>query len=539
MKPLYVSFTFILLLGSTALNAQFSTLQSGTTSFTITPDGITSNKSGASFTGSYSYGFNALQSEITGIKNLALGYNTLKDANNVAFNVAVGSRALEKNNSGFGNTAYGYLALHFNTSGNFNTAFGNEALYNNTSGTTNLAIGLRAMQGNTTGRLNIAIGNYALESNGSVFGASSVDSNRHNIAIGHYAMYKSANFNGIPAQKNLVVGYNSANEGGWRSTILGSFSGMEQFQEGSTVVGHYSNRNSSKNVILGDSVLATDGVANGNTIIGNKSMKEGGNLTSENVILGHNTAGKLQSSLGRNTFIGNEIATGNLGYMAENTIIGHRSAIQFKSGIRNVAMGRGALPGMDTASNNTAIGWLSGFWVDKQDNSNTFIGNFSTLTNRSVGDTNSMAIGHAVTVNDRNKIRIGNNSVTSIGGYANWTTFSDRRLKENFDYENTPGLQFILDQRLVKYILKNNPHQTWEYGLIAQEVENSVVKNGTRFPSLHTPSSPEDHYSLDYSGFTMPLIHAIKELDASFEKEQERLQQNLNRNKELRAQLKP
>ena len=47
--------------------------------------------------------------------------------------------------------------------------------------------------------------------------------------------------------------------------------------------------------------------------------------------------------------------------------------------------------------------------------------------------------------------RIGNSpSVTSIGGYANWSNVSDARFKTNIK-ENTPGLNFINKLRPVTY----------------------------------------------------------------------------------------
>jgi hypothetical protein len=49
---------------------------------------------------------------------------------------------------------------------------------------------------------------------------------------------------------------------------------------------------------------------------------------------------------------------------------------------------------------------------------------------------------HATTTAN-NQVRIGNNLVTSIGGYAGWTTLpSDGRVKKNIK-TNAPGLAFI------------------------------------------------------------------------------------------------
>jgi hypothetical protein len=63
-----------------------------------------------------------------------------------------------------------------------------------------------------------------------------------------------------------------------------------------------------------------------------------------------------------------------------------------------------------------------------------------------------MAIGNTATVNASNKVVIGNSSVTSIGGYANWSNFSDGRFKRNVK-EDVPGLAFITKLRPVTYTL--------------------------------------------------------------------------------------
>ena len=51
-----------------------------------------------------------------------------------------------------------------------------------------------------------------------------------------------------------------------------------------------------------------------------------------------------------------------------------------------------------------------------------------------------------------NSVRIGNASVTSIGGHANWSNVSDKRLKTNIQ-ENIVGLKFINQLRPVSYNL--------------------------------------------------------------------------------------
>jgi hypothetical protein len=61
-------------------------------------------------------------------------------------------------------------------------------------------------------------------------------------------------------------------------------------------------------------------------------------------------------------------------------------------------------------------------------------------------------LGNNVTPTASNQVRIGNSSVTSIGGQVGWTTFSDGRYKKNIK-ENVPGLAFINQLKPITYTL--------------------------------------------------------------------------------------
>ena len=65
---------------------------------------------------------------------------------------------------------------------------------------------------------------------------------------------------------------------------------------------------------------------------------------------------------------------------------------------------------------------------------------------------NSTALGRGALATVSNQVRIGNASVTSIGGYANWTNISDGRVKKNVQ-ENVAGLSFINRLKAVTYNL--------------------------------------------------------------------------------------
>jgi hypothetical protein len=91
------------------------------------------------------------------------------------------------------------------------------------------------------------------------------------------------------------------------------------------------------------------------------------------------------------------------------------------SGQTNVSFGYHALSNT-TGSYNTAIG----LWADV---------NTSNLSN-------TTAVGFDAKVTSSNQVRIGNSSVTGIGGYANRSNFSDKRAKKNIRTD-VPGLDFI------------------------------------------------------------------------------------------------
>src|SRR6185503_17166740 len=142
-----------------------------------------------------------------------------------------------------------------------------------------------------------------------------------------------------------------------------------------------------------------------------------------------------------------------------------------------------------------------------------------------------------------NEIRIGNGSITEIGGFAPWTDVSDGRFKKNIS-ENVHGLDFILKLRPVIYNLEVNKlaahlkedehidengsrryiqpdvetqrsrdekEQIQYSGFIAQEVEKAAQTIGYDFNGVVKPGNVDDLYGLQYSQFVMPLVKAIQE----------------------------
>jgi hypothetical protein len=126
------------------------------------------------------------------------------------------------------------------------------------------------------------------------------------------------------------------------------------------------------------------------------------------------------------------------------------AALYFNStGYENVANGYASLYENTTGSQNTGVG-LEALMTNQTGSNNTGLG-FGANTN-SGALTNATALGAYATVSSSNQVMVGSSSVTSIGGYANWTNFSDGRYKKNIQ-SNVPGLAFIKKLTPVTYTL--------------------------------------------------------------------------------------
>jgi hypothetical protein len=214
---------------------------------------------------------------------------------------------------------------------------------------------------------------------------------------------------------------------------------------------------------------------------------------------------------------------------SDNTATGHQSLYYNSSGQYNTANGAFASHYNSTGSYNTALG-VSALISNTTGTGNTCIGAVANTGNNNL--TNATAIGYYATVDASNKVRVGNTSVTSIGGQVSWTTFSDGRYKTSIQ-ENISGLDFILRLRPVSYLidkagldkkyqsnipdsLKNiaalsGNNDTRYTGFIAQEVEAAARQSGFDFSGVDKPTNENALYGLRYSEFVVPLVKAVQE----------------------------
>ena len=245
---------------------------------------------------------------------------------------------------------------------------------------------------------------------------------------------------------------------------------------------------------------------------------------------------------------------------SNNTATGLSALLFNTTGIYNIANGNGALYSNTIGSSNTATGFQA-LLSNTTGYANTANGNFALYSNTTgtyntaigyLADvatgalTNATAIGIGASVAASNAVRIGNTSVTSIGGQVGWTTLSDGRMKENIK-EEVPGLSFINSLRPVTYTLNTKKYdalmmqqmpdsikakrmQTDEAyqtsssilhtGFIAQEVEEAAKKVGFNFDGVDAPKNENDLYGIRYAEFVVPLVKAVQEQQVTINAQQ-------------------
>ena len=143
--------------------------------------------------------------------------------------------------------------------------------------------------------------------------------------------------------------------------------------------------------------------------------------------------------------------------------------------------------------------------------------------------TNATAIGYGAVVDASNKVRIGNTSVTSIGGQVAWSNFSDARLKTNVQ-ESPLGLNFILKLRPITYnYLAKGQEGILYTGLIAHDVERVLQELESDFSGLDKPQTEEGFYQLRYATFVVPLIKAMQEQQEQIKQQEEQMKQQQER----------
>jgi hypothetical protein len=314
------------------------------------------------------------------------------------------------------------------------------------------------------------------------------------------------------------------------------------------VGGNYSN--SDYNIALGSYSLYSINGGDNNIAMGYRCMYSltGGN---NNLAIG-------DYALYSNVSIGANIAIGShaLYYLtggANNTAVGGYALYNTTLGYHNTAFSGGALRANITGNYNTAIGEYTIF-ANTNGSFNTALGYQAFITGMSYS--NSMALGYNSNITASNMIRLGNISVSTIGGYANWTMASDKRFKTNIQ-ENVQGINFIMKLRPVTYQLDidaiayytNVPDSVRlndaekirgaeiQCGFIAQEVEQAAKECGFDFSGVDAPKNENDYYGLRYAEFVVPLVQATQEQQNIIEQQQKTIESQQEQIDEMQKRL--
>jgi trimeric autotransporter adhesin len=483
-------------------------------------------------------GTQAYYSNVAGSRATAVGANAMYYSNNTSteftnFNVAVGYEALRgsiipSSNTGNNNTAVGYQALLNNTSGGFNTAIGQSSLLINNTGANNTTVGYQALLNNTSGSFNIAIGQGSLIVN---------NIGINNTAVGYQAL--SSNTSGA---NNTAIGYNANVNGG-----------MVQATN-STAIGNGALANASNTIQLGNSSVTQvfAGTGTNATLTAGRLKMTGGTpgvgkiLTSDATGLASWTAPAANgwSLTGNTGIVDGTNFIGPTDYKPLTFKISSQKAGRLEGPLLagsigqngNSSFGYQALNSNTTGDSNTAVG-LSALSVNTTGISNTALGASAGPNLNNLSNTTSLGSGAVTTAS--NSIRVGNSSVTSIGGQVGWSTLSDGRFKRDIR-EDVSGLSFVKQLKPVSYVLDNIAYDSHvgiindekmsqtrvvtntnrSTGFVAQEVEAIVKKFGFAFTGVESPKNDKDTYSIRYSDFVVPLVKAVQELAAIVEKQQ-------------------
>lgn len=394
--------------------------------------------------------------------------------------------------SGYNNTANGSYSLYNNTSGNGNTANGSYSLYSNTSGYANTASGYAALENNTVGYYNTATGINSLNSN--TIGNNNTANGGNTLASNTEGSENTAS--GTNALKNNTTGSNNTAKG--FDALYNNTIGNQNTALGVGTL----NKNTT-----GNSNTASGFLALNNNTLGINNTANGTEALYKNTIGYENTATGV-GALSTNTSGSSNTANGS--YALSKNITGNYNSSSglvalFNNtyGHDNTAKGAGALFSNTTGNSNTAIGSDAGY-ANISGDSNTFIGATADASTSNLS--NTTAIGYGAVVDASNRVRIGNTSVTQIGGQVAWSNLSDSRIKKDI----TPisyGLDFIAALKPVQYRMRNG-NDRLDFGFIAQDVETLI---GDNYNLLCIASDADRTLSLRYTDFIAPMVKAMQE----------------------------
>lgn len=287
------------------------------------------------------------------------------------------------------------------------------------------------------------------------------------------------------------------------------------------------------NTAIGFAALQSNNTGGSNTAVGSRTMEMNSSGFNNTAVgcnsLQSNTSGARNTGIGLTSMISN--TDGN-----NNTALGYASLATSQHAHNNTAIGYEALNRNISGNNNTAVG-LDASYYSTTGAQNTAVGAYAGVAFGFGAFSNTTAIGYNAIPTADNMVRIGDDNVSVIGGIVGWSALSDIRFKKDIAPQ-LHGLDFIMQLQPITYHLdadklgSNQQLQPILYsGFSAQQVEEAAQNIGYNFSGVHKPQNDQDHYSLDYASFVVPLVKAVQEqqeMIITLRKQNQLLQEQIN-----------
>jgi len=354
----------------------------------------------------------------------------------------------------------GVSFIHTYPAASLNTFVGEGAGNFSMTGAQNTALGASVLMNNTTGAGNTAMGALSLLSN---------TTGQHNTAVGTSAL--------------------QSNTSGWFNTAVGYLSmfinttGSLNVAIGDTSMSN--NITGMQNVAIGVSTFAS---GDSNVIIG----YDGGNNGSQNVGIGMRNLFNCNSN--QNVAIGFDSMAGSSSANGNNVAIGYL-ALQNAQGGFNIAIGSSAGNGstLNSSANNI---YIANNGIDES--GAIRIGTLGTHTSCFIQGIEGVTVPGAVPVLIDGAGQLG-------------TILSTRRVKHNIRDMDVDS-EVIYELNPVIFVYNNDPSETEQYGLIAEEVEKV-------FPGIVVRDAEGQPHTVQYQVLPILLLNEVQKQHAALEQQ--------------------
>ena len=460
------------------------------------------------------------------------------------FNLAIGTNALDTTvrqataNVASPEDTNGWYKLGSSAKGAANTAIGQYSMagssrliekdssgsYRTLEGTENSSLGAFSLQNLTTGSYNVALGSYSMQ-----FSKTS----DANVAIGSSSMGYTEGTGNVAIGVNALLGSNSVAASGY---TLGKVQGNVAIGYNALplarneYLGGTTSSNGSYNVSIGTNTMSLIKSGKENIAIGNDAMRNYGESSYSNVVIGGANNGGSSNQCYYNTVLGyKSMPAITNGY--SNISVGYSAMQENTTGFHNIAIGQSALANNTTGVGNIAIGPSAAGTVNA--NNKLYIGGYHNGTTATYNGTNALLYGDmkdklltvngTFTINGAGYIQTSSGTTSKIvteadlrglrlhvgtGSYSLTlpsVIISDARLK-NISGDNTAGLKEITQLKVKNFTYKNDKKKTPHVGVIAQDLQkvfpHSVFQDGL---SKYLKISREEIF--------WACVNAIKELN--------------------------